>query len=168
MPRPPRIDFPEARHHVMNRGVKRQDIFLDDECCWVFLDLLGRAVDRYGVRIHGFALMSNHFHLMAESVRGNLSRFMQFVSARYSSFLGQYKGWEGPLFTSRYRNKLVLADEHWMYLLAYLHLNPVRARIVMRADQSRWTSHRAYAGKGGGLEWLTTSELSEYFEPEGG
>lgn len=168
MPRPLRIDFPEARHHVMNRGARRQDIFLDDSCCLAFLDLLGRGVSRYGVRIHGFALMPNHFHLMAESLRGNLSDFMRFVSARYSAFLGQHRGWEGPVFNGRYRNKLVLADEHWMYLLAYLHLNPVRAKMAATADQANWTSHRAYAGKAVDLDWLTVSELIEYFEPEGG
>jgi REP element-mobilizing transposase RayT len=168
MARLPRIDFPEARHHVMNRGARRQDIFLDDGCYSVFLELLGRAVERYGVRVHGFALMSNHFHLMAESVRGNLSGFMQFLSSRYSSYLGEHRGWSGPVYDGRYRNKLVLADEYWMYLLAYLHLNPVRARIVMRADQAKWTSHKAYANKTKKLDWLTTSELCKYFEPEGG
>lgn len=83
MPRPPRIDFSGAHHHVMNRGARLQTIFFDDESCAVFLDLVGEAVERYGIKVHGYALMAVHFHLMVESVRGNLSEAMKLISARY-------------------------------------------------------------------------------------
>ncbi|MDJ0766682.1 MAG: hypothetical protein QNJ97_27165, partial [Myxococcota bacterium] len=67
MPRTARIDYPGARHHVMNRGARGQTVFCNVDQCDRFLDLLGQAVSRYRIRVHGFAIMPNHFHLMVES-----------------------------------------------------------------------------------------------------
>ena len=84
-----------ARHHVMNRGVRLHDIFFADESCAVFLELVGEAVERCAIRVHGYALTPNHFHLMVESVRGNLSEAMKLISSRsmvsplFSKLMGQ-------------------------------------------------------------------------------
>ena len=60
MPRLPRIDFPGARHHVMNRGAPHQEIFFDPDSCATFIDLIGESVERYDIGVHGFVLMSSH------------------------------------------------------------------------------------------------------------
>ncbi|MCP4676803.1 MAG: hypothetical protein GY854_15075 [Deltaproteobacteria bacterium] len=91
MPRSARIDFPGARHHVMNRGARRANIFLDESCCSNFLSLLGRALERYGIRIHGFAIMPNHFHLMVESIQRNLGEAMKYVTSQYGFFLNRIR-----------------------------------------------------------------------------
>ena len=168
MPRPPRIDYPGARHHVMNRGAGRRQIFWNDTSCERFLDLLGMVVERYGIVVHAYALMPNHFHLMVESARANLSRAMQNLQFRYSQEVNLTPSYDGALFRGRFRNKLVLEEAHWFYLLSYIHLNPVRARMVNHPDRYPWTSHGAYANERECPEWLTTEDMREYFETEGG
>lgn len=159
MPRPPRIDFPGARHHVMSRGARRQDIFLDDGCCVRFLELLAVLPARFGIEVHGYALMPNHFHLMLVSTRGRLSLGMSYLLSRYARELNAQRGWDGPLFRGRFHHRLVTEDAHWVHLLAYLHLNPLRAGLVRRLSDSRWTSHGAYAGVEQRPEWLHVEEL---------
>ncbi len=168
MPRTARIDYPGARHHVMNRGARGQQVFLNESYCSQFLLLLGRAVERYGIRIHGFAIMPNHFHLMVESVSGNLGDAMKYVTSQFCYFLNRGEGWDGQVFRGRYKNKPIYLDQHWIYLLAYLHLNPVRSRLVSDPQEAIWTSHRAYLGKRVDFDWLTIDDLSEYFDAVGG
>ena len=168
MPRPKRIDYPGARHHVMNRGARREPVFLDDSACGMFVGLLSELPKRYGVFIHGFALMPNHYHLMLESTRGEFSRAMAYFQGRYVSYLNHVHGWDGPLFKGRFKNRVVYREEYWMYLLIYLHLNPVRARLTTTAAQAPWTSHKYYARKISSPDWLRTDELKEIFAAFGG
>jgi len=163
MPRAPRIDAPDTRHHVMNRGARRAPIFGDESHCGLFLELLAELPERFGCAVHGFALMPNHFHLMLESRRGELSRAMGYLQSRYAVLVNRHGGWDGPLFRGRFRNRVVWHEHHWVHLLAYLHLNPVRARLVVRPEQADWTSHRCYVGLDSLPGWLTTSELLEAF-----
>ena len=168
MPRPLRIDFPGAKHHVMNRGIRRQPVFLDDWCCEEFLCSLGDVVSRYGVVLHGYALMPNHFHLLIESTHGNLSPAMAHLSSTFSARMNKRQGWEGAVFRGRFHNRVVSDDAHWLYLLAYLHLNPVKARLAMTLEQTRWTSHAIYAGMLSCPEWLHTKEMLLALGGDGG
>ena len=168
MPRAPRIDAPDTRHHVMNRGARRAPIFGDESHCGLFLELLSELPERFGCAVHGFALMPNHYHLMLESRRGDLSRAMGYLQSRYAAQINRHGGWDGPLFRGRFRNRVVWHEHHWIHLLAYLHLNPVRARLVVRPEQADWTSHRCYAGVDSTPGWLTTGELLEAFGGVGG
>jgi len=152
----------------MSRGARRQPVFRDPRHCELFLALLADLPPRFAVRIHGYALMPNHFHLMIESDEGRLSRAMSFLLARYTVESNRLHDWDGPVFRGRFHSRPVYADQHWMHLLAYVHLNPVRSRLEMRLGQYRWTSHRFYAGTGSPPAWLTTTELLEMLEPFGG
>ncbi|MCK6526465.1 transposase [Myxococcota bacterium] len=163
MPRPPRTDYPGARHHVMNRGARHEPVFSDDASCALFLGALADLPPKFGVVVHGYALMPNHFHLLLEVPRGNLSRAMQHLVSQYTRKWNRPHGWDGPLFRGRYRSRLVLDDAHWTHLLAYIHLNPVRAHLAKTPDRARWTSHRAYVGSESCPGWLTCSDLLERF-----
>ncbi|MDD5307457.1 MAG: transposase [Deltaproteobacteria bacterium] len=158
MPRPPRIDHPGARHHVMSRGARRAPIFFDDRSCALFLSILGELPDRFGLRVHAYALMPNHFHLLVESERGRLSQAMSFLLSGYARGVNRAHSWDGPLFRGRFHHRPVLRDEHWLHLLAYIHLNPVRAGLVARVDDAIWTSHPAYAGRSPSPDWLSMAE----------
>jgi putative transposase len=120
----------------MNGGARHEQVFWNDDSCSLFLDLLGEVVDRYGIVVHAYALMPNHFHLMVESVRANLGKAMQNLQFRYSQEVNREPGFDGSLFRGRYKNKLVMDEAHWFYLLSYLHLNPVRARLVTHPNKS--------------------------------
>jgi REP element-mobilizing transposase RayT len=167
MPRPKRDDFPGARHHVMSRGARKQCVFRDAQHCEIFLEALSHLPTRFAVTVHGYALMPNHFHLMLESGDGRLSRAMAYLLARYTVESNRLHGWDGPVFKGRFHSRPVYADEHWMHLLAYLHLNPIRARLEMRLGQYRWTSHQFYSVQKP-PNWLTTGQLHEMLEPFGG
>lgn len=148
----------------MNRGARREIILGDDRTCGSFLDLLASLPTRFGVHIHGYALMPNHFHLLLESERGELSLAMQHLQAGFTQqFNRLHPRWDGPLFRGRFKNQLVEGDAYWMHLLAYLHLNPVKAGLTPWLDQSRWTSHAAYVGEAKAPAWLRTRELLELF-----
>lgn len=160
MPRPPRLDYKGARHHVMNRGARHEPIFVNDQTCALFLGGLAELPLRFGVRVHGYALMPNHYHLMLETPEGNLSRAMRHFQATFSrDFNRLHPGFDGPLFRGRFHNRLVDDEDWWTHLLAYIHLNPVEAHLVAKVDDSLWTSHAAYANLAATPDWLTTSEL---------
>ena len=168
MARPVRIDFPGAFHHVMNRSAKGTRVFASDDFCSYFLDILGETVERFDIRVHGFALMPNHYHLLVESVHGNLSRAMSHLNGRYTQLANWERGKDGSVFRGRFHNKVVTDPAHRRHLLPYLHLNPVRARLAARVDQWQWSSHKFYSGRKSTPDWLTVElMMKEYGGCEG-
>jgi REP element-mobilizing transposase RayT len=147
----------------MGRGARRAPIFRVDEDCGLFVSLLSELKERYDIRVHGFALMPNHYHLMLETPGGRLSRAMSWLLSSFSRDLNRRHDWDGPVFRGRFHNRVVYRDEHWMHLLAYIHLNPVRARLAMKPEQAEWTSHAFYSGAEPTPEWLDSAELLGMF-----
>lgn len=145
----------------MNRGARRQDVFVDDEIRQIFLGVLAE-LPRFSVRIHGYALMPNHYHLMMESVTGDLPRAMRHLGAEFTRRLNHRQAWDGPVFRGRYHNRLVDTDAYWRHLLVYVHANPARAGLDC-AGNALWTSHAAYLGQSPRPDWLTTAELQGLF-----
>ncbi len=160
MPRHKRYDWTGCRHHVMNRGARHKQVFHNDTACATFIELLSEVPKRYGILIHAYALMPNHYHLLVESTRGQLSRAMSFIGSCYTRWVNsQNPGWDGALFRGRFHSVDVSREDHWYYLPIYIHLNPVRAGLVGHITQSRWTSHGVYAGNEAVPEWLCTHAI---------
>ncbi len=159
MPRTPRIHFEGARHHVMNRTARKRVVFDNPGHILLFEALLSELPGRFSARVHAWALMGNHFHLLVDVPTDGLPRLMAWLTAQLARAVNQERGWDGPLFRGRYRNRVVLDDAYWRDVLAYLHLNPVRAGLVANPDSSLWTSHRYYAGLARPPAWMTTEEL---------
>lgn len=157
----PRLDSPGARHHVMNRGARHEPILASEDAKQVFLTLLADLPQRFGIAVHGYVLMPNHYHLMLETVTGELPRAMRHLGGEFARRLNTELHWDGPVFKGRYRNRIVGTDSYWRHLLAYLHLNPIRAGLG--EDYLRWSSHPAYVGTIPRPEWLTTTELQGLF-----
>ena len=147
----------------MNRTSRRRHIFRKPADLAIFHDLLSELTGRFGAKVHGYALMSNHFHLALACHREPLHRVMAWLGSNMARKKNDAHGWDGPLFRGRYRNRLVLDDAYWMNLLAYTHLNPVRAGHVAHPDESTWTSHRAYAGLDPAPSWLQLGEHLELY-----
>lgn len=142
MARPLRIEYPGAIYHVLSRGDRREAIFKDDPDRRLFLDLLGRTCRRTGWQIHAYCLMNNHFHLVAETPRSNLSAGMQWLLGSYTQqFNRRHRLW-GHLFGGRYKALLVdgRGADYLRQVCDYVHLNPVRARML--SDKSKVHSYR--------------------------
>ncbi len=132
MPRCVRIEFAGAFYHVMARGNRREAIFLDDEDRGLFVQALGEACAMTGWRVHGWVLLSNHYHLMIETPEPNLVAGMQWLQNTVTRrFNVRHRAW-GRVFGDRYKAVAVEGRAPFYYetLLDYIHLNPVRAGLV--------------------------------------
>jgi putative transposase len=161
MPNSIRAHVPGITLHVRQRGNNRCAIFGDDNDYESFLVMLQSATDRYGVDVHGYSLMSTHTHLMlTPSTKEGIAKAIQQLSVRYVLYFnGKYRR-IGTLWTGRYRAKAIKDEQYWLTCLRYIEQNPVRAGLVVRPDQYRWSSYRAHAF-GGGPEWLVSHPLIE-------
>lgn len=165
MARPLRIDAPDITYHVTSRGNERRPIFYSDEDRTVFLRCLAETVRRFGWSVSAWVLMTNHFHLVVETPHANLSRGMHWLLTKYASWFNRRHERSGHLFQGRFKSVIVDSETYFARVLRYVVLNPVRARMVTRPDQYRWSSYRASAGLDEAPEWL---DLSSALTPFGG
>jgi REP element-mobilizing transposase RayT len=146
MARPLRIEFPGALYHVTGRGNARRPMVRDDRDRELFVEVLGRAVERYRLVLHAFCLMGNHYHLLVETPQAGLGRAMRHLNGVYTQAFNRRHRTVGHVFQGRYKAILVERDAHLVSLARYVVLNPVRAGICKRPEDYRWSSYRATAG----------------------
>ncbi len=161
MPRPLRIEFAGAWHHVMNRGADHQDIFRDDQDRWSMLQRLGAVVDECGIEVHAYCLMSNHFHLLVRTPEPNLGLAMKLFAGGYSQAFNSRHHIDGPLFRGRYRSEVVDSDSYLLGVSRYIHRNPVVAGLAKTAGCYQWSSYRAFIGRSPRPTWLRVTETLE-------
>jgi putative transposase len=143
MARPFRIIYEGAFYHVIARGNEKK-IFLPRTDYEKFLSYLKEALDKFGVRLHGYVLMGNHYHLILETPRANLSSFMHTMGSVYSTYFNIKRKRSGHLFQGRYKAILVEKNSHLLELSRYVHLNPVRAKLVEKPEDYPYSSYRVY------------------------
>jgi len=141
----------------MNRGRRREPIFLDSDDYLSFLNVLEEGSVMWHVRIAAFCLMPNHYHLLVQTPDGNLSRFMRHVDGVYTQCFNRANRFDGSLFRGRYKAMVVEAETYLLELIRYIHRNPVRAGLVGRVDRYRWSSDRAYRSGPQQWAWLDRS-----------
>ncbi len=163
MPRKPRLHLPGGLYHVILRGNDRQDIFFEDEDRLAFYRLLEEGTRRFGYRVHAFCLMTNHVHLALQMGRQPLSKGLQNLSLRYTRHINRSQDRVGHLFQGRYKALLVDADSYGLELVRYIHLNPVRARLVSDPADYAYSGHLDYLGKRA-LSFLTTDWVLSQFD----
>jgi len=166
MARALRIEYKGAFYHVISRGNNREETFLDDTDRKQFLKYLKEQTLRYGIKIHAWCLMSNHYHLVVETPLGNLSKTMQSLNTSYTVYFNHRHRKVGHLFQGRYKAVLVQADEYLHCLSRYIHLNPVRANIVKDPGEYRWSSYKSYISKEEEQEFLTTEFILGMFSSD--
>jgi len=147
MARLPRLTLAGMPHHVIQRGNNRQPIFVDRADHERLLALMAEAAARFGVALHAYVLMDNHFHLLATpGTDTGLPQFMQSVGRSYVRYFNDRHGRSGTLWEGRYRSTLIQTDRYLLTCMAYIDLNPVRAGMVPDARDFPWSSHAHYAG----------------------
>jgi len=153
MPRPWRIRFAGARYHVTVRGNGRQVVFHWPEDYDRFLAQLTSSLELDQVVLYAYALLKNHAHLLVETPRGNISRFMQRINTAYGMYHRYKRNHPGHCFQGRYGAKLVGGDEYTLRVTRYIHLNPVKTRHwqsvpaeerLKHLNAYRWSSYHGY------------------------
>lgn len=170
------------------RGIERRPILTDERDHEHFLELLPAMVERYGVELHAYVLMGNHYHLLIRTPQANASAAIQWLNVSYSVWFNRRRGRVGHVFQGRFSSVLIDGEGSWaMSASVYIHLNPVRTKSqgqgksANRAESQglvpidreavqrrlkalrafRWSSYGAYAGYGKVPDWLTVNELLE-------
>jgi REP-associated tyrosine transposase len=166
MPRSPRQDHEGAWQHVMNRGLDRQAVFGSDDDRQIFYDCLAAAMPRYGVQLHAYCLLDNHFHLLLFSESGRLSDAMRFLGGRFTQRINYREGRDGPLFRGRFTSVPVKSDAHLVQASRYIHRNPVEAGLVAEPWLWAWSSAQAYLGLTRTPAWLHTEAILEMLGPQ--
>ena len=164
MARKSRIHFPGAVYHVILRGNAGQPVFFDDLDRFRFYHFLQYVVEKFGCRVHGFCLMTNHIHLVLQTGNIPLSQIMQNLSLRYTKWINHAQSRTGHVFQGRYKALLLDADAYLMEIVRYIHLNPVRAGMVPLPEAYPWSGHHGYLGKEV-LPWLTTDLVLSMLSP---
>jgi putative transposase len=149
MARLPRLSVPGYPHHVIQLGNNRQAIFAAPEHYQFLLELLEENSRRFGLAIHAYVLMGNHFHLLVTPRdEDSLPRTMQAVGRRYVRYFNSAQGRSGTLWEGRYKSTLIQAERYLLSCMAYIDLNAVRAHLVAQARDYLWSSHAHYIGQG--------------------
>jgi REP element-mobilizing transposase RayT len=146
MPRPIRIEYPNALYHVMNRGRGRCDIFHGEEYYQSFLQSIDESFIRFGLIVHAYCLMGNHYHLLLETPNANLGRVMRHINSTYTQRYNRLRKTDGPLFRGRYKAILVEESEYLLSLSRYIHRNPIetKTKIVKNIKDYIWSSYPNY------------------------
>lgn len=146
MPRKPRYYLGGVPCHVIQRGNNRQPCFFADSDYDYYLECLGDASRKYGCAIHAYVLMTNHLHLLiTPKKRDGVSRAMQSVGRRYVQYINCSYKRTGTLWEGRHKSSLIDSEKYLLTCYRYIELNPVRAEMVKRPSDYRWSSYRAHA-----------------------
>ena len=143
MPRTARASSAGVAYHVLNRGNARAPVFFDPDDCQAFVDLLGLSHGRLPMPVLGFTLMPNHFHLVLwPRGDGDLGRWMQWLLTSHVRRHHRRHGGSGHVWQGRFKAFPAQSDGHLLTVLRYVERNPLRANLVRRAEEWRWSSLR--------------------------
>jgi putative transposase len=166
MARPLRIAFPGALYHVTSRGNARADILRDQHDFTHILALLRAAVERYKWLIHSYCLMPNHYHLMVETPRANLSDGMHYINGCHAQRFNRKYDHVGHVIQGRYKAILVDKETYLLELCRYIVLNPVRAGLVTKPGEWRWSSYNTTTGEAPNPGFLSTHWILSEFDKD--
>lgn len=159
-----RIEYEGALYHLISRGNDGQAIYLNDVDRNLFLDTISEMSERFEVDIFAYVLMPNHYHLLVKTLRANLKKAMQWFGTTYTRRFNNRNLKKGHLFQGRYKSILVQNDAYAVRLSCYIHRNPLRAGIVSRLIDYKWSSYPVYAYGRKSPSWLSTKLILSYFK----
>ncbi|MBI1214334.1 MAG: transposase [Alphaproteobacteria bacterium] len=146
MARRPRFIVEKQPHHIVQRGHSRAAVFFCEDDYSYYLECLQGAAERYGCALHGWCLMTNHIHLLATpETKTGLSSMMQMIGRLYVRHVNKRERRSGALWEDRFKVSLVGAEDYLLACMRYIEMNPVRARMVKKPEDYKWSSHAANA-----------------------
>jgi REP element-mobilizing transposase RayT len=165
MPRRARLDAPGTLHHVIVRGIEKRRIVDDDQDRKMFVDRLGELSQGIQMPVYAWALMTNHGHILLRSGQEGVASFMRKFLTGYAVGYNRRHHRHGHLFQNRYKSIVVEEDTYFKELVRYIHLNPLRARIVeslAELDHYYWSGHSALVGRVE-YSWQDTAYVLKWF-----
>ena len=162
MPRKRRIQYPGARYHIIGRGNEKRTIYADHWDYKRFLSRVGHLNESYGIKLHAYCLMPNHYHLLLEITKENLSIYMKKLLGWYATYFNKRHDRVGGLFQGRFKSYLIDNDTYFLEVSRYIHLNPCKSNLIDRPEDYEWSSMSSYIAKDHGQ--VETKKTLSYFK----
>lgn len=147
MPRGARLAFANSFHHVFNRGINKQPIFLKDRDYQFFLKKILDLKGRFDHSLYAYCLMPNHFHLSIQTRKTAISKIMASLGTSYSMYFNRNYNHFGPVFQNRFKSILIESDPYFLQLSRYIYLNPLKAGLASDPFEYKYSSIREALGK---------------------
>lgn len=154
MSRSIRVEYEKAFYHIIQRGIEKRHIFKEDRDKGKLIEYVAHVHKAYGAVIHAYCILDNHYHFIVETPRANIKQIMHSINTSYAVFYNKRHRRVGPLFQGRYKSILVQNDEYLWKLSSYIHNNPVKAKLVEKPEQYKWSSYPDYIGMRKRSDWL--------------
>lgn len=138
------IWYPGASYHVTTRGNNKRDIFLDDQDRKVYLSALSESIKKYKCILECYCLMTNHTHLLITTTESKISDAMRILDLKYTKYFNRKYDLIGHLFQGRFSAELIDNNAYIVEASKYIHLNPVKAKIVSAPEDYKWSSYGVY------------------------
>jgi REP element-mobilizing transposase RayT len=165
VPRKPRIEIP-GYYHIINRGVEQRTIFKEEEDYKYFTELLCLQAKNYGIIIHNYCMMSNHYHLLVEITQENLSKFMRQLNMNYAIYFNKKYHRSGHLWQGRFKSWYV-TDEAYLYtLILYIEQNPLKAKIVKNVEDYPYSSAHIFLNQNKTNKCLKQSWIRHHYKED--
>ena len=145
MPRPLRPIDADLIYHIIDRGNNRQDVFHKPADFEAFLKALRDLKERKPFKLYGYCLLNDHFHLLMRPLQAPISRIMQSLLVSHTQRYHKHHRSGGHVWQGRFKSPVIQDDEHLLTVLRYIEANPLRAQIVDRAEDYRWSSYHVNA-----------------------
>ncbi|MBI2485896.1 MAG: transposase [Deltaproteobacteria bacterium] len=166
MARPLRLAYENATYHITARGNRRENIFYSDKDKSVFLEKMNETFNKYSFTCYAYCLMDNHYHLFIKTPHANISEGMHYLNASYTNWFKAEHKIVGVIFQGRYKSILVDEDSYGLKLSAYIHLNPLRARVVDDLYEYKWSSFLDYVRKRKSIAGLSAEFILRQFDED--
>ena len=143
MPRLPRVDIADYNYHVINRAIAKAQIFYTEKDYYAFDEIIEEAQFKYDMRIFSYSTMPNHWHFVINPKRdGDISKFMKWLTGTHTQRWHAFHETTGTghIYQSRYKSFLIQNDKHLLDVIRYVENNPLRANLVKRAEDWKWSS----------------------------
>ena len=149
-------------YHIVNRGVERRTIYMDDDDRMQFLEILQESAEVYDFEIYSYVLMDNHYHLLIKTSALNLSLIMRQINSRYSMYFNRKNKRVGPLWQGRFKSWYVYDEQYLKSLVKYIEFNPIKAKMVKKVGEFSWAmSSKVVQMQGLNYELIESSNLKE-------
>jgi len=166
MARPYRLQLEDCLYHVTSKGDDRKKVFISERDYEKFQEYVRVAKGKYKFYVYAYCLMTNHYHFLLETTQPNISRIMQYINTSYAAYYNVKRKKVGHVFQGRYKSIIVDGDNYFLELTRYIHLNPVRAKIVREPGKYRWSSYKGYVNRGGDSN-IDKKQISKYTNLKG-